>query len=252
MKTKLLILLFATIFLCSCKKNTPVDNNNTSYISATVDGKNFSSQNIFIIRTPVTNDLFSFYAFTPDSLFIGFKLNPSIPSYVPGNYSFRTEGTQDALLVNFIIKDSNSTALIKWTTSEENNLSYFEIDKSADGSYFTPLGNVTALGNTTGTTDYTFTDANNTTVQNFYYRLKMVNLDGSFRYSALASYNSPFFDDIAYYREKSIQYKGFNGNIQVTSNDRARRIVTGNFSFDYLNNSGQTKQVRNGKFTVLY
>jgi len=250
MRIKLLILLFATVFLCNCKKSVP-DDNSGSYINATVDGKNYSSSNVTVIRTATTDDLFSFYAVTPDSLFIGIRLNPTVPSYVPGNYTFRMHGSQDATVESFTIKDSNSTTLLKWTTSQENNLSYFEIDRSADGSFFTELGNVTPRGNTSSTTNYTFTDPGNRTVQNFYYRLKIVNLDGSFRYSGAVSY-SDLFNDVAYYGEKSILHKGFNGAIQVTSNDRTKRIVTGIFSFDYVNNSGQTKQVMNGKFKVLY
>jgi hypothetical protein len=188
---------------------------------------------------------------TPDSLAIGIQLNPTSPSYEPGNYTFRQASSQNVILVSFTITDTNSTALLKWTTSEEINLSYFEIERSPDGTNFLQLGQISANGDTTGIINYTFTDVNNTTVQNYYYRLKMINLDGSFHFSKTIQYSGSL-KYIAYYGEKSIKYKGFNGDIHITSNDRTKRIVTGSFFFDFVNSSGQKKQIRNGKFKVLY
>src|SRR5665213_1166619 len=124
MRKKLFILLVGSVFLCNCKKNVPEDISG-SYINATVDGKNYSSNNVTVIRTASGNDLFSFYAATPDSLLIGIRLNPTTTPYAPGNYPFRIQGTKNAVVESFAIKDTSSTTLLKWVTSLETNLSYF-------------------------------------------------------------------------------------------------------------------------------
>lgn len=250
MRFKILSLLALVILLCSCKKNNG-DDNTSSYISATINGKSYNSNNVIVIRTPGTNNLFGFSATTADNLSIGIQLSPSLPAYDVGTYPFTPAHVNNAILSSFTIKDTNATTLLKWTTEVEVNLSYFEIQRSPEGTIFMQLGNVTAAGNSSSAINYTFTDNFNRTVQNYYYRLKMVNLDGSYTYSQVILY-SGFNSYTAYYGENSLKYKGTNGNIHVTGNDLVKRVVTGDFTFDVTDNAGQTKQIRNGKFRIFY
>lgn len=250
MPFKILSLLAFVIFLNSCKKNNG-DDNTSSYISATINGKNYSSSNVLVIRTPGTNNLFGFSSTTADSLSIGIQLSPSLPAYNVGTYSFTPARVNNAILSSFTIKDTNATALLKWTTEAEVNLGYFEIQRSPEGTTFMQIGNVQAAGNSSSTINYTFTDNSNKTLQNYFYRLKMVNLDGSYTYSQLIQY-SGFNSYTAYYGEGSLKYKGVNGNIQITTNDVVKRVVMGTFYFDITDNTGQTKQIKNGKFRIFY
>lgn len=73
-----------------------------------------------------------------------------------------------------------------WNTSSEQNSSYFEVERSADGDNFTDIGRVAAQGTTSISHDYAFTDATALAGVN-YYRLRMVDLDGNFTFSKIVS-----------------------------------------------------------------
>ena len=62
------------------------------------------------------------------------------------------------------------------------NSSHIDIERSANGNDFTGIATVTARGNSSTRSDYTYTDKNVANgVQ--YYRLKMVDMDAKFKYS---------------------------------------------------------------------
>ncbi|HUM52685.1 MAG TPA: T9SS type A sorting domain-containing protein, partial [Chitinophagales bacterium] len=67
------------------------------------------------------------------------------------------------------------------TASEKNTLK-FEIQKSLESSNWLSIGENTAAGNSTTLRNYDFND-NNPVFGNNYYRLKIIDLDGTFTYS---------------------------------------------------------------------
>ena len=91
---------------------------------------------------------------------------------------------------------NNNTVLLNWKTENEINTSHFVIERSIDGSRFVALGNVTANGrnNVPGSINYAFTDndAINQSSQKLYYRLKMVDIDGTYEYSNIVAITLPF------------------------------------------------------------
>lgn len=80
---------------------------------------------------------------------------------------------------------SNGISHLSWSSTQELNSSYFEIEKSTDGSHFNPIAQMQAKGNSDVRTDYRFDDIQAAAGTN-YYRLKLVDKDGSFRYSNIA------------------------------------------------------------------
>jgi Secretion system C-terminal sorting domain/FG-GAP repeat len=96
--------------------------------------------------------------------------------------------TLPVVLITFTGQKENNGTLLRWTTAQEQNSSYFEIDRSGDNQNYTAIGQVAAAGNSTQVTDYSFTDGSPLTGNN-YYRLKMVNLDGSYVYSQVVVIN---------------------------------------------------------------
>jgi Secretion system C-terminal sorting domain len=87
-------------------------------------------------------------------------------------------------LVSFNVFNKNKTAELNWTTASEQNSSHFEVERSFDGKNFTKIGEVKAAGNSTSSVNYVFKDAFYTEGSH-YYRLKQVDLDGKFDYSAI-------------------------------------------------------------------
>jgi pectin methylesterase-like acyl-CoA thioesterase/pectate lyase len=69
---------------------------------------------------------------------------------------------------------------LQWETSREVNTSHFEVEKSVDGNKFVSIGKV-AAANRSGDQTYRFTDEQVAPVN--YYRLKMMDKDGSFTFS---------------------------------------------------------------------
>ena len=90
---------------------------------------------------------------------------------------------------------NDNSVLLNWKTENEINTSHFAIERSIDGNRFTGIGNVTANGrnNAGGSFSYGFTDndAVNQPSQRIYYRLKMVDIDGTFKYSNIVSISMP-------------------------------------------------------------
>jgi hypothetical protein len=72
---------------------------------------------------------------------------------------------------------------LNWRTATEQNSDHYEIQRSADGVKFMPIGSVAAAGNSTAS-NYVFTDRIPLSGNN-YYRLKMVDTDGRFKYSTV-------------------------------------------------------------------
>ena len=79
---------------------------------------------------------------------------------------------------------TNCDATLKWATSYESNVSRFEVEQSNNSITFTKVGTVAAKNLVTGSTyQYNYTQGTG----NFYYRLKMIDKDGSFIYSKIVN-----------------------------------------------------------------
>ncbi|HSZ26209.1 MAG TPA: T9SS type A sorting domain-containing protein [Cytophagaceae bacterium] len=89
-------------------------------------------------------------------------------------------------LISFDAVYSNNAVDLLWATAYEKNNSYFLIERSSDGINFEAIGKVEGGGNSNHYLSYSFTD--NTPVAGIvYYRLKQVDIDGVFVYSAIKS-----------------------------------------------------------------
>jgi PKD repeat protein len=84
-------------------------------------------------------------------------------------------------LLSFEGQNSGQFNELYWQTELEINKDYFTVEKSQNGANWTYLGKVNSLGNTIQNTNYTLVDE--TPFETTYYRLKIVDLDGSFSYS---------------------------------------------------------------------
>jgi len=79
----------------------------------------------------------------------------------------------------------NGSVLLQWQTANEVNTSRFIVEKSNNGSVFGTIGSVAAKGAITAA-DYDFTDASVPDNTN-YYRLQIVDRDGSIVYSSVVT-----------------------------------------------------------------
>jgi hypothetical protein len=86
-------------------------------------------------------------------------------------------------LVQFTAVRQASAVRVAWTTASEKNSAYFVVQRSADGQAFAEVAHVAAQGNSANRRDYTSLDAAPLAGLS-YYRLKQVDRDGTFTYSA--------------------------------------------------------------------
>lgn len=94
--------------------------------------------------------------------------------------------TSPVRLVEFKgIRESNVTSL-SWITASEENSSYFEVQRSTNGTDFIGIGKVAAAGESSSILYYTFEDSYPVNGL-FYYRLKQVDFDGSHELSKIVS-----------------------------------------------------------------
>ncbi|MDZ4667959.1 MAG: T9SS type A sorting domain-containing protein, partial [bacterium] len=88
-------------------------------------------------------------------------------------------------MIRFTGNKSEFAANLNWSTATERNSSHFEVERSFTGADFSTLGKVKSNGNSNSLKNYSFVDRdaflNNEPIA--YYRLKLVDRDGSFEYS---------------------------------------------------------------------
>jgi len=81
---------------------------------------------------------------------------------------------------------NGKTAQLNWQTAQEMNSSYFELQRSKDGSNFESFATISAKGFSNSSSNYQATDDVSIFAGNvIYYRLKMVDTDGRFTYSTI-------------------------------------------------------------------
>ena len=89
-------------------------------------------------------------------------------------------------LLNLNATVVGNTALLTWQTASEQNSLHFVVQRSLDAARWDSIGTVAAAGQSDMTRDYNFTDAH---PQNGYdyYRLALVDIDGSRQFSPVKS-----------------------------------------------------------------
>ena len=91
-------------------------------------------------------------------------------------------GILPIILSDFSVAKSEHTVVLNWETASEINSDYFEVQRSTDGYHYQTITMVAAANNSSSTLNYSTVDQDPTNGLNFY-RLKQVDLDGSYTYS---------------------------------------------------------------------
>ncbi len=94
-------------------------------------------------------------------------------------------------LLSFGVQKQNENALLNWTVINEENMKQYEVQRAVGNFSFTTIQTVNAI-NSLSSHSYNVSDVNALTALkgNIYYRLKQVNMDGSFTYSRIVSINT--------------------------------------------------------------
>lgn len=102
-------------------------------------------------------------------------------------YASSTSIGLPALIKSFTGTAINKTVALKWETLDEKNVSFIEIEKSDDGQMFYNIGKLSTISSSSNN-QYSFTDKNPSYFNKpIFYRIKIVDKDGSYKYSSTIS-----------------------------------------------------------------
>jgi carboxypeptidase T len=141
------------------------------------DLKNFLGASALRLRFRFNSGANSIYVYDNDA---GFNID---------DVTVITGGTPALLpleLTAFTGYNDGAVNILNWKTATEFNTKHFIVQKSVNAVDYEDIGIVAAAGNSYTTKNYTFTDKSPYKGENLY-RLKMVDLDESYKYSKLVS-----------------------------------------------------------------
>ena len=156
------------------------------------------------------------------------------------------QGSLPLSLLSFNAQARNNFIQTLWTTTEEINSSGFELQRSLNPyNGFEKIAWIDAKGNQ-GKSYYSFDDKNVQTALDYYYRLKIIDTDGAFSYSTIASArlhkNTAWTATVQPNPATAITYVNINGDIlgsklsiEVLSAD-GRLLKAFDFSDDHISN----------------
>ena len=90
-------------------------------------------------------------------------------------------------LVNFSLQKKTNGIQLLWNVTDETNMQLYEVEYCTDGNNFTRLASIAAQGSATATYSYLH---GITISSSLYYRIKMLNNDGSYAYSPIRYFNN--------------------------------------------------------------
>ncbi len=187
------------------------------------------------------------FSFTPNAGFVGtsttftYRLidngfDPATSNTATVTIFFASNAILPVKLVSFTAMLIADKVDLKWTTASEKEVSHFSIEKSVDGKNYTETGVMFAVGNTSETINYSFTDKNIDASQQgvIYYRLRSVDTDGKSELSQVRSIR------IGKKSEQTISILTYpnpvSSELRVTipTNWQGKKV-----SYELLNNNGQ-------------
>lgn len=162
-------------------------------------------------------------------------------------------------LSHFAVAREKQTVVANWATTTESNSKQFELQRSSNGSSnWSTVSTVAASGNSNTLRSYKAVDAAPINGTNFY-RLKSVDLDGSFTYSAVQQvqfaattalsvriYPNPASHTL---QVQLGQQAGFNGRIQI-SNAAGQVLISRQMNSTNGSLAIPIQQLRAGLYTL--
>lgn len=157
------------------------------------------------------------------------KYKQSLPSAeFPAPFTLNSDGTLPVALVYFNGVLNNKVIYLSWSTAMETNSDHFDVERSRDASQWQGIGTVAAKGFSSSEADYSFTDGSPYGGVN-YYRLKMVDKDGKFKYSPVAAVRGSFTKGFGIFPNPANSFV----NISFGSD------INGHMNIRMINQSGQ-------------
>jgi len=129
---------------------------------------------------------------SPDADYDGFRIAYGTTSAIAWTNLDPVGAPLPVQLISFNAGEEELSTKLVWNVAEESGITDYIIEKSTDGINFTAIGSVKA----TNLKTYSYTDAQAASA-NSYYRLKMMEIDGTYKYSYIISVKSKLLTEIS-------------------------------------------------------
>jgi hypothetical protein len=110
-------------------------------------------------------------------------------------------------LLNFMLEANEGTVKVHWSTSVNDKVDYFTIERSTNGVNFENVANVKALADSLVGDEYVYTDKSQSSAPLVYYRLRQTFKNGKFVTHALSAIKSKYEKGLAIDRISQNQLK---------------------------------------------
>jgi Secretion system C-terminal sorting domain len=166
---------------------------------------------------------------------IKFSFGTGVGTFYVDNVSFFETSNLPVELTSFQATQNgkNKTVGLNWQVADEKRIKEYSIERSAEGQKFTPIGSVAAKNSVTNLS-YTFDDENPLKGIN-YYRLKINEEDGTFKYSKVQSVRTGASSKALIYPNPTSDY------IQVKNTESVESVnvydISGRLVRQFLNNT---------------
>jgi len=195
----LFVLNVDSVGICSPSPLTPVLNFRVEYLSqnntwVSLSGSPFEAASVPVSNTPVWVNQGSTFTLPSTGAFFPTQIRITIADSTGGGCGndFAIDdislslcpagGPTPVELIDFTARTKGNGVTLNWSTSQELNNQYFQVERSADGSSdWSVLTTVNGAGNSQVVKNYSAFDYNPMPVN--YYRLKQVDFDGASKYS---------------------------------------------------------------------
>lgn len=191
----------------------------------------------------------------------GYVLQTAINSfssfYFAGNF---TVLPVDQLSFSGTLQNDLST-LLNWKTQTEINVAGFDVERSTDGNVYSKIGYQKAAGNTSNATSYSLTDNEAINQQSLilYYRLKVIDKDGGYKYSNIITIALPVTKASITIAPNPVQndLKGsiispITGNVTLRIFDNTGRLILQTASFVRKGSNSFTQNINNLSSGLYY
>ncbi|MBT9392654.1 T9SS type A sorting domain-containing protein [Hymenobacter sp. NST-14] len=154
-------------------------------------------------------------------------LTPPEPQIIPGIIA---PSPLPVTLVAFTARVKGSQVALNWNTAAELNNKHFEVQRSQDGKSFETILTTPGKGTTNSASSYSEVDRRPLSGVS-YYRLKQVDLDGTFAYSGIETVNFLSNGELVMYpnpveEQLTIQVAGSTEGLQVRITDLTGRVIS--------------------------
>jgi hypothetical protein len=143
---------------------------------------NATQNTTVIVNNIVNGEIFiKPIGFVADTVFI----DPDAWLITRNNTTQKLPAVLPVILQSFIVSKNGCVASINFSTSFESDMASFDIEFSNDGAVYSKAATITATGNSNTEKNYNYHFPMQPG-RNYFFRLKMIERDGSFTYSAVS------------------------------------------------------------------